>query len=146
MKYLLLFITSILFLSCKQIDESNNFNEDDIFIHHQIIIDNPQNALGSFFLYSSAGHNYIINSSDSINTLNGTFGTPLKNWGQESLNYTVMFYYENNVGFGCINVQINTFKDFDLYHTNNFVVGKLTNSSFCGWNENSFQYSILIND
>jgi hypothetical protein len=145
-KYLLFFITTILVLSCEQSNESNNFNEDDVFINHQIIINNPQNAGGSFFLYSSAGHNYTINLPDSTNNLNGAFGTPLKNWDKNSLNYIVMFYYENSVGFGCINVEINTFKDFELYHTNNFVVGEAANNSFCAWNENSFQYEILIND
>jgi len=145
-KYLLFFITTILILGCQQTEENNNFNEDDIFIHHQIIVDNPENVSGSLFLYSSAGHNYTINLSDNINMLNGTFGTPLKNWNKYSLNYMVMVYYENDVGFGCINIEINTFKDFEPYHTNNFVVGELEHNSFCAWNENSFQYSILIND
>jgi len=145
-KYLLFFIAAILFLGCEESDQENSFNEDHVFVHHQIIIDNPQNTAGSFLLYSSAGHNYIINLSDNMNMPSGTFGTPLKGWDKESLNYTVMFYYENNVGFGCINVEINTYKDFELFHTNNFVVGELANNSFCSWNQNSFQYSILMND
>jgi len=145
-KNLLFFITTILVLGCKHTHQNDDFNESAILIHHQIIIDNPNNLSGSFFLYSSSGHHYTTNESDTMNMLNGSFITPLKDWGENSIDYMVMFYYINDVGFGCINVEINTFKDFELYHTNNFVVGELANNSFCAWNENSFQYSITIND
>ena len=145
-KNLLFFITTVLVLGCKQTHQNDYFNESAILIHHQIIIDNPNNLSGSFFLYSNSGHHYAINESDTMNILNGSFTTPLKNWDENSIEYIVMFYYVSDVGFGCINVEINTFTDFELYHTNNFVVGEVSNNSFCAWNENSFQYSIVINN
>jgi len=145
-KNLLFFILIILCFSCEQRYEDDDYNEDDVFIHHQIIITNPENLSGSFFLYSNAGHQHNIAPTETMEIVNGTFGTDLKNWDINSLNYIVMFYYAGGMGFGCINVEINTFKDFELYHTNNFIVGESVNNSFCAWNENSFQYEVVIND
>ena len=60
-KNLLFFITTMLVLGCKQTHQNDDFNESGILIHHQIIIDNPNNVSGSFFLYSNSGHHYAIN-------------------------------------------------------------------------------------
>jgi len=139
---LLLIIPTICFFSCKE-DDVQNFNANSYLIHHQVIIDNNDSLQGSFYLYTNAGHSYYLNPSDTMAIINGVFGAPLKDWHLGEGPYTVMFYYIGN-GFGCADIEINTFVDFELYHSTNFNVGKINDQVFCAWNENSFQYPIWI--
>ena len=134
----------ILFVSSckKEINDLDN-TWNDFFIHHQIIIENDDLDEG-FYLQTSAGHNLFLNPDDTTAHVNGEFGTLLKNWTNQNIPYTIWFYYLGN-DFGCVDIEISTFVDFELFDTNNFTIGEFSPGSYCSWNENSLQYNLIIN-
>ena len=139
----MLITSCLLITNCGEHHETNSPTSGPELIHHQIILENNTDLPGIFYLNTGCEHNYFITPNDSTAVLNGTFSTQLKDWYLQQQPYFITLQYLGSE-YGCADVTINTFVNFELYHSNNFIIGSVNNNNGCDWNGNSIVYDIII--